>query len=140
MIGVTFTPLQRISTSKGDVLHGLKATDQGFAGFGEAYFSLVLGGSIKGWKRHNVMTLNLICVQGAIQFVVYGKNQNEPVLNTVLSPDNTETYARLTIPPMFWVGFSGVSTGTNMLLNVASHVHDPQESETRPLDWLIWPA
>lgn len=140
MSGVMLTPLRRISTPKGDVLHGLKATDQGFAGFGEAYLSLVLSGKIKGWKQHSVMTLNLICVQGAIRFVVYGTNQNEPVFDTVLSPNNTETYSRLTIPPMLWVGFSGFSTGTSMLLNVASHIHDPEESETRPLDWLKWPA
>ena len=46
--GLLFTPLRRIPTANGEVRHGLRASDVGFAGFGEAYFSEVLPGAIKG--------------------------------------------------------------------------------------------
>ena len=137
---ILVTPLRRISTPKGDVLHGLKSTDPGYAGFGEAYLSSVLDSVIKGWKRHRLMTLNLICVQGAIRFVAYGETNDHPALDLVLSPEPTGLYARLSIPPMYWVGFKGVSTTTNMLLNVASLPHDPAEADILPLENLHWPV
>ena len=42
MDGVTLTPLRRIPLEKGDVLHGMKATETTFSGFGEAYFTQIL--------------------------------------------------------------------------------------------------
>ena len=37
----------------------MKCVDPGFEGFGEVYFSSVLQGLVKAWKRHSRMTLNL---------------------------------------------------------------------------------
>ena len=39
MEGVTVHPLKHIVVPKGDIYHALKSTDEGYAGFGEAYFS-----------------------------------------------------------------------------------------------------
>ena len=64
MEGVTLTALQQIDTAGGSVLHAMKAGDAGFSGFGEAYFSAVEKGFIKGWKRHREMTLNVGCPFG----------------------------------------------------------------------------
>ena len=86
MDGPFLTPLKRIATPKGDVMHGLKASDPGYAGFGEAYFSLVNEGETKGWKRHFRMTLNLVCAAGRIRVVVREEAGNI-VLDTQLSPD-----------------------------------------------------
>ncbi len=133
------TELRRIPTPKGDVLHAMKAVDRGYAGFGEAYFSTVHDGVVKGWKRHRLMTLNLVCIAGAIRFVVYGDDAASPVLDATLSPDSTELYRRLTVPPLFWVGFSGATAGVNIALNLASIGHDPDEAETVELDRFRWP-
>lgn len=127
------TPLKRIATAKGDVMHGLKASDPGYAGFGEAYFSLVNAGETKGWKRHFRMTLNLVCAAGRIRVVVR-EETGDVVLDTQLSPDAAELYNRLTVPPGYFVAFTGIGSGASMLLNVASIPHDPDEAETRPLD------
>ncbi len=136
--GPLLTPLRRIPTPKGDVLHGMKTEDPGYAGFGEAYFSMVLEGAIKGWKRHHRMTLNLICIAGAVQFVVYGEGPL-PVLDVTLAPTVPEHYCRLTVPPMFWVGFRGASPAENIILNVANLPHDPGEAEMMELDRFAWP-
>lgn len=127
------TALKRISTPKGDVLHGMKASDAGYEGFGEAYFSQVFSGDTKGWKRHLRMTLNLVCVAGAIQVMVRD-GDGRMVLDTQLSPDTPDLYNRLTVPPGYFVAFQGVAPQTSMLLNVASIPHDPDEAESRPLD------
>jgi len=46
--GVELTPLKIIEVKDGNVLHALKKSDIGFEGFGEAYFSNVESGQIKG--------------------------------------------------------------------------------------------
>ncbi len=137
---IAVTPLRRISTPKGDVLHGLKDSDPGFAGFGEVYLSIVLKDSIKGWKRHRRMTLNLICVQGAVRIVGYAELGTPCLLDEIVSPDQAARYSRVTVPPGFWIGFQGISSGINTLMNVASMPHDPTEADVLPLDAFQWPG
>ncbi len=67
MDGVILTPLKKITHLKGDILHAMKKSEKEFSGFGEAYFSSVYKGKIKGWKKHNKMTLNIIVVKGEIE-------------------------------------------------------------------------
>ena len=139
--GVIVTPLNIIKVPEGDVFHAMKATDKSFYGFGEAYFSSIELGKIKGWKRHHKMTLNIIVPVGKIQFVMFDdRNSNvERFQEVVLSINN---YCRLTIPPMVWMAFKGLSSECSILLNIASIVHDPSESDSMKLneiefDWSI---
>jgi dTDP-4-dehydrorhamnose 3,5-epimerase len=127
--GAEVTPLRRIANPKGDVFQGLKAVDESFRGFGEAYFSTVLAGVTKGWKRHNVMTLNLIVPVGTIDFHL--RSENGQLTDCVRL--GREFYARLTVPPGLWVAFSGIGSDLNLLLNVASIPHDPEEAVNVPL-------
>ena len=136
MEGVLFTPLRRIPTPGGDVRHGLKASDVSFAGFGEAYFSSVEGGAVKGWKRHTRMTLNLVVPVGEVRFLV--RSDAGEARAYQLSPDRAESYGRLTVAPRLWMAFGGVGGGLNLLLNVASIEHDPTEAENRPVDAMPW--
>ena len=69
MEGVAVHPLKHIVVPKGDIYHALKSTDEGYAGFGEAYFSQIEQGAAKGWKRHNRMTLNLVVPVGAVKLL-----------------------------------------------------------------------
>jgi len=132
-----FTPLRRIPTPGGDVRHALKQSEASFAGFGEAYFSSVEQGAVKGWKRHRRMTLNLIVPVGGVRFVVADEATGE-TRSWQLSPDRAEQYGRLTVPPGLWVAFGGVGPGLNLLLNIASIEHDPAEAEGRPLEAFPW--
>ena len=133
MDGVILTPLKKIVHPKGDILHAMKKSEKEFFGFGEAYFSSIYKDKIKGWKKHNRMTLNIIVVKGEIEFVVY---DNKNFFNVNLSKNN---FQRLTIEPGLWLAFRGLSSD-NMLLNLASIEHDPKESENKdiknfPYDW-----
>ena len=125
MDGVILTPLKQIYTPKGDVFHAIKKSDNGFAGFGEAYFSFVNKGDIKGWKKHTKMTLNLIVPVGEIEFVVYDENSKE-FFSVMLSQKN---YQRLSVAPGLWMAFMGLDEN-NLLLNLASIEHDPSEALT----------
>ena len=126
---IVLTPLKQIFNPKGDIFHAMKKSDNGYDGFGEAYFSTVNQGDIKGWKKHTTMTLNLVVPVGAIEFVVYNENTKE-FFSTILSKDN---YQRLTVPPGFWMAFRGIEE-YNMLLNLASIEHDPKEAINKELN------
>ena len=134
---VLFTPLRRIETNGGDVYHGMKNSDSGFCGFGEAYFSAVNSGYVKGWKRHSAMTLNLLVPAGLVQIAVVDDSGGNKQ-NFILGPESPKTYGRLTIPPRFWVAFGGMDTETSMLLNIASIPHDPNEAESCILETFPW--
>lgn len=135
MEGVILTPLRIIPGEKGSVLHGLRADDPSFQGFGEAYFSTILNGQFKGWKRHRQMVLNLIVPSGEIRFVIFDdradSNSRGSWAAICLSRND---YSRLTIPPEVWLAFQGIAPGESLLLNIANIPHDPLESETRSLD------
>ena len=135
MDGVTLTPLKKIYHPKGDILHAMKASDIGFCGFGEAYFSMINKGQIKGWKKHKKMVLNIVVATGAIQFVIYNE-KNKLYFNAILSNKN---HQRLTIDSGLCVAFRGI-TDENILLNMASIEHELSESENLDLhriyyDW-----
>ena len=134
--GVIITPLDVVNTIGGNVLHGMKSTDQGYSGFGEAYFSTVESGAIKGWKRHHLMTLNLMVPVGAIRFVIYDDRQNSSSTNKFqkILLSRCDHYSRLTVPPMVWLGFQGRDKDTNILLNIASIEHSPSEVDRREIN------
>jgi len=121
--GVTLTPLKRIHNPKGDIFHAMKRSDAGFDEFGEAYFSTVHKGDIKGWKKHTKMTLNIVVPIGEIEFVIYNEDTKD-FFSLKLSNNN---YQRMTIKPNLWMAFRGIAKN-NMLLNLASLEHDPSES------------
>lgn len=133
--GVTVTPLKRIHHPQGDIYHALKCSEPSFVQFGEAYFSSVIPNSTKGWKKHQVMTLNLVVPVGAIRFVVYDDRIGSATKGTFFDITlSNENYARLTVAPGLWMAFQGAGPELNLLLNLASIEHNPQEAVSVPLD------
>lgn len=134
--GITLTPLKRIQTPNGDVLHALKSTETTYCGFGEAYFSQVKSGAVKGWKRHNRYTLNLIVPVGAIRFVIYDDRPNSQTYGqfetVTLSPE--DNYQRLTVAPGLWMAFQGVSKETALLMDVIPQPHDDAEGDKKAIN------
>ena len=122
---VVVTPLDLIDTPGGMVMHAMKETSLGYAGFGEAYFSQVHDGAIKAWKRHKKMTLNLVVPVGEIKFVIFDdRNGLKQFQEVIISRSN---YCRLTVPPMVWMGFQGLSDGVSTVLNITNIEHNPKE-------------
>lgn len=133
--GVILHDEKHIVVPKGDIYHAIKCTDAGFCGFGEAYFSQIEEGAVKGWKRHNRMTLNLVVVTGAIKFVIYDdregsktKGQFEEITLSII-----DNYKRLTVAPGLWMAFQGVGDGISMLMDVIPETHDPSEADRKDI-------
>ena len=122
-------PLQVFPNENGNVYHALKKTDPGYFEFGEVYFSRININSIKAWKRHREMTMNLVVPLGEVKFIFldsFGNFRKEII--------GEKNYFRLTVPPMIWFGFKGLSKPYSIVSNIANIVHDPNEAERLPLD------
>lgn len=127
--GIVLTPLKQIHKEKGSIYHALKRGEESFHEFGEAYFSHIDMGETKAWKTHSHMWLNLVVPVGAVKFVMVDLRESSKTKNqffeVTLSPENN--YKRLTIPPNITFGFKGMGHETNLVLNIASIEHDPNE-------------
>jgi dTDP-4-dehydrorhamnose 3,5-epimerase len=128
LAAIVLTPLSRIPTTGGDVLHAMKQGDAGYGGFGEAYFSWVSTGAVKAWKRHMRMTMNVVVPVGQVRFVFRSVNaagDDEFRVEEI----GVDRYARITVPPGIWFGFQGLGAPQSLVLNIASIAHDPNEVE-----------
>lgn len=134
--GVILHDEKQITVPKGNIFHAIKSNSEGFCGFGEAYFSQIESGAIKGWKRHNRYTLNIVVPVGAIRFVIYDEREGSSTYgqfeDVVLSAK--DNYKRLTVAPGLWMAFQGVGDGISMLMDVIPEIHDDNESDKKKLD------
>jgi len=132
---ITQTKLAVIDSEAGSVKHFIKKSDTNFVGFGEVYFSTVKKDSIKAWKLHKSMTLNLVVPVGKVLFHFIDSRPKSKFYNQVQSFIlSQDPYIRLTVPPMFWFGFKGLVDGINLISNQADLEHDPDEIERKTID------
>ena len=77
-----------------------------------------------------IKNLILVVPVGKIKFVLFDNREgsNNQFQEIIISRDN---YCRLTVPPMVWVGFKGLSETGSMLLNIANIGHDPLEVDKK---------
>jgi dTDP-4-dehydrorhamnose 3,5-epimerase len=133
--GMIKTDLNIIKGESGSVLHALKQTDLGFKKFGEVYFSTVVKDDIKAWKLHQNMTLNLVVPVGSVMFGFLDIREISSTCNVtckiILSQ---KPYFRLMVPPGIWFGFKGVSSGINLICNIADMPHEPNEIMRKEID------
>lgn len=122
---ILITPLARIATTGGDVLHAMKNSDAGYSGFGETYCSWVTAGAVKAWKRHTQMTMNIVVPVGQVRFVFRLDGTDELRVEDL----GEERYVRITVPAGIWFGFKGLATPKSLVLNIANIPHDPDEVE-----------
>ena len=108
--GVILEKKQILDFSEGSIMHILNSTDEVFDDFGEAYFSSIKPGIIKGWKKHKKMILNLVVLVGEIRFVIHDDRSksvtNGKFMDFNLSRNN---YQRLTLMPGLWFAFECIS-------------------------------
>ena len=132
--GVIHTPLGIIPGEKGSVLRAMRKDEDGYNGFGEAYFSTVDQGEIKAWKKHKRIYCNLVVIEGEVKFNLFDDRKTSHTQSQNMSLTlSRKNYARLTIPPNIWFGFKGLGQN-NVILNMASIIYDPDEVIDLPLE------
>ena len=128
--GVEVTPLKKIHHPRGDVYHALKCTEDSFTQFGEAYFTSVHQNDVKGWKQHTKMVMNLVVPIGEVGFYFYNDEISKGI-SVEVGPSN---YVRVTVQPGIWMAFKGIGHELNLVLNIASIIHDPTEAVNVNID------
>jgi len=129
--GVIVQKLRQIIDDRGRVMHMIRADDPLFEKFGEIYFSEVLPGVVKAWKRHERMTQLFTVPIGVIKLVVYdGRDNSKSKENLNILEFGRDNYQLVKIPPKLWYGFKCVSEYPALLANFADLPHYPDESET----------
>ncbi len=131
--GVQCVELRQIGDERGAVLHLLRSDAPDFTRFGECYFSEILPGRVKAWKRHRAQTQNLAVPNGRVRLVIHDDRPGSPTAGRVqvVELGRPDAYLRVRIPPGLWYGFSCISAGPALLVNCADLAHDPAESEKR---------
>lgn len=134
--GLILTELRQIGDERGAVLHMLRADSTGSTRFGECYFSEVLPGAVKAWKRHHVQMQNFAVPIGRMKIVVYDDRDVSPTKGKVqvIELGRPDAYRRLQIPPGLWYGFACMSEAPALLANCTDLPHDPAEGEKRPVN------
>lgn len=134
MEGPYLVPLREIEVPNGNVYHALKSSEASCIRFGELYFSRIETERVKGWKRHNRCTLNLIVVQGLVRFILVNDDffeGNGKSYHKEFTLGPIANYKRLVVPPGYWMAFKGIGTGESIIANVIDEEHDPQECDSR---------
>lgn len=130
---ILITPLAEFQLLEGNVLHGLKSTDTGYEKFGEIYFSWINHGSIKAWKMHTKMVMNLIVPVGQVKFVFFVNNDTTE--NKFREIEIGErNYQRLTVPAGIWFGFKGLGKTKSLVCNISNILHSENEVIRKHLD------
>ncbi len=134
--GVLLTDLREISDERGSVLHHLRNDSSDFHAFGEAYFSEILPGATKAWKRHRAQTQNLAVPVGRVRFAIYDDRTDSPTSGSlyVIELGRPDDYRRLTIPRGLWYGFQCLGDRAALIANVADLPHHPDDGELRDQD------
>ena len=132
--GLAVLRLREIGDGRGAVLHLLRCDEPTFLGFGECYCSETLPGAVKAWKRHKLQTQNLVVPVGRLRLVVFDDRPGSSTRGAleVIEIGRPDNYARVTIPPGLWYGFSALGTSPALIVNCADSPHDPHESDRLP--------
>ena len=134
--GVIVQPLKQIEDNRGSVLHMMRRDSKLFKQFGEVYFSEILSGKVKAWKRHKQQTQNLTVPVNNIRLVIYDNRPSSSTHGNIVEyklgrPDH---YRLVHIPPMLWDGFQTFGEETALIVNCADQPHDPEDTESLPAD------
>ena len=134
--GVLVTALRQIVDERGAVLHHMRSDAPEFTIFGECYFSEMVPGAVKAWKRHREQTQHLAVPIGRVRFVVYDDRESSPTLGEiqVVELGRPDDYNRLCIPRGLWYGFTCLSDTPALIANCADLPHDPDDAELLPED------
>ena len=131
--GVLVTGLRQVVDERGAVLHHMRSDAPEFTTFGECYFSEMIPGAVKAWKRHSEQTQHLAVPIGRVRFVIYDDREVSPTNGSleVVELGRPDHYNRLRIPKGLWYGFTCLSDQPALIANCTDEPHDPTDTELR---------
>lgn len=143
--GVVVKDLKPIADERGWLMELLRSDDPAFRKFGQVYMTTAYFGVVKGWHYHKIQWDNFACLAGMCKLVLYDDRPQSPTKGQVQEIFvGTHAPKRVTIPPLVWHGFKGISPEPAIMINVPTELyHYSQPDEYRkpwndpsiPYDW-----
>ncbi len=127
---IKFFSKKIISNPKGNIMHYIKKNDKNYIKFGEVYFTWIKKNSLKGWKFHKKMHMNLTVPVGNIKFIFYDETFKKKRLFYL----SESKFGTLYVPPKVWFSFKNMNKKKNSLVvNFSSIIHDKNETINKDL-------
>ena len=143
--GLKLKPLRVIPDERGRLMEMLRADDDLFLKFGQAYLTTAYPGVVKAWHYHKKQYDHFIVVRGMMKIVCYDDRRGSPTrgqINEFFLGDQNQRL--LQIPPLVWHGFKCISETEAMVVNLPTEMYDranpdefrlPVDTKKIPYDW-----
>ena len=144
---VKIKELRVVPDERGRLMEILRADDEIFQKFGQAYLTTAYPGVVKGWHYHKKQTDNFVVVSGMMKVVLYDGRRSSPTHGEVneffMGVHNP---ILLQIPPLVFHGFKCVSETESLVINIPTEVYnykEPDEFRVHPhqndipYDWVL---
>ena len=121
---IKFFKKKIINHPKGNIMHYIKKDDKNYVKFGEVYFTWIKKNTLKGWKLHKKMHMNLTVPVGKIRCFFYDKNTNKKIVFNLSEKKSGSLY----VPPKIWFAFQNIDKKKDsLLINFSNIIHDKKE-------------
>jgi dTDP-4-dehydrorhamnose 3,5-epimerase len=144
---VRVKPLKVIPDERGRLMETLRADDELFIKFGQAYITTAYPGVVKGWHFHKIQVDNFVAVAGMFKVVLYDDREGSPTRGEVNEFFmGTHNPILLQIPRLVLHGFKAIGAEEAIMLNLPTEPHNhasPDEyrvdphSPKIPYDWTL---
>ena len=136
--------LRLIPDERGFLMEMLRADDDLFTKFGQAYVSATYPGVVKAWHYHQKQVDHFVCVAGMIKLVLVDTRDNSPTRGAVNEFFlGTQNPTLVQVPNLVYHGWKCISPEMSIVVNVPTEPYrytEPDEfrlapHETLPYDW-----
>lgn len=126
--GVGIYPRQKFCNEQGCVYKMMQDSDECFERFGEVYFSYIKPDVVKGWNVHTRADMNMACINGTIELVLYDRRADSPSIGTIQEIVIGErNYCLVHIPHGIAFSWKAIDGHSALVANCATLLHDPEE-------------
>lgn len=136
--GVRTKQLKVIPDERGRLMEILRADDDLFIQFGQAYVTAAYPGVVKAWHYHRHQIDHFMVLKGMMKVVLYDARPESPTHNTInefFMGDHNPML--LQIPNLVYHGFKCIGETEALVLNLPTEVYnydDPDEYRVDPHD------
>jgi dTDP-4-dehydrorhamnose 3,5-epimerase len=143
--GVRVKRLTVHADERGRLMEMLRADDDFFEQFGQAYLTTAYSGVVKAWHYHRHQVDHFTVVRGMMKIVLYDSRPDSPtfgVVNEFFAGDYNPILIR--IPNLVYHGFKCISETEALVVNIPSRMYDyddpdeyrlPAHTDEIPYDW-----
>jgi dTDP-4-dehydrorhamnose 3,5-epimerase len=148
--GVKTKKLRVIPDERGWLMEILRADDEIFDKFGQAYVTTAYPGVVKAWHYHKKQTDNFTCIKGMMKVALYDAREDSATYKEVNEFFVGEKNPILiSVPPGVYHGFKAIGTEIAYFLSVPTlpfNYDEPDEyrlapdTKEIPYDWILTPG